>query len=174
MSVAPGSWLLCPACAGTRWKSEALRSFLLGIAHQLQYNSAALNLSNFGEHSIKKKKILSLVVEKSLNAYVLPKVSQRDQSMTRTSYLRLQIWILLCWDNSPVYTLLLATFSRTPQCPLCHGMDKPITQLKCRWMLTYPRGSLFAQGIVRSGLWCLHHVMGWGSAWIFLAEGTHV
>lgn len=35
-------------------------------------------------------------------------------------------------------------------------MDKPITQLKGRWILIYPRGSLFAQGIVRSRLWCLH------------------
>lgn len=62
---------------------------------------------------------------------------------------------LLCWDNSPFYTTLLATFPKTPQCPLCHGMEKPITQLKCRWMLIYPRGSLFAQGIVHSCLWCL-------------------
>lgn len=84
--------------------------------------------------------------------------------------LGLQIWILLCWHNSPVSTPLLATFPGTPQCPLCHGMGKPISQLKCRWMLIYPRGSLFAQGIVCSRFWCLHQSRAGERLWFSLQK----
>lgn len=35
-----------------------------GIVHQLQCNSAALKLSNFGEHSSQKKKSLTLLWKK--------------------------------------------------------------------------------------------------------------
>lgn len=111
----------------------------------------------------KKKKYFSVVLlRKNLNAYVLPTVSQKDQSTTRTSYPGLQTWILLPGTIGPVYAPFFATIPRTPQCPLSHGTDKLITQLKCREMSIHPRGRFYSQDLALSCVSsaCISHGLG--------------
>lgn len=85
-----------------------------------------------------------------------PKSHKKIRALIRTSYLGLQIWILL----APIEASFFVTLPWTPQCPHSHG-TKPIRQLKCRGLPIHPKGSLYSQDLE------LSHVSGaWISHWL--------